>query len=610
MRLHRMFGPLLGTLAAIAGVETVSAQQPYGPGPGMSGAAAIDGSGGYFQVPGAGAYPSYYQPYPAVSPYEMDYGQTAVENGLWQYDNMSDAGMPAHWRFKSEYVRTRVRNARGFVGNPDARTYKEQVLPLLRQAPYNLTTVADTFQGVNGNPGFNYFDPVYADSMEQPDLNGVRFTLEALNAEGSGLEFVGLWNDGNGEFNARDYTPSEQGIPNLVYNSERFKLLQFYDEGQILNAPPGGVSNVVVFQPVRTSGGNQQGGNANNGTIEIPIGRFQDYSQALAVTLKNLRGIPLDDGTVQIGADGKPFGGASAVYDLDFKLNYNVQQYGFGMRWNTAPWYKTNSFRLTPMVGVRYVNLREDFSFLGHHSGLIYDNLTGNVAPNPDVLLHSIPDNVDNNSDTLIDPAGAIEGGTQQGGGGGGGGGGGTGTGRFIYPATNQIYPITSWLRSQVDSNLIGPEVGVSYVWGGEKIHLGGRTNVSLMANIERMNLSGDNIFVTTRQSNLNVPTVNDPKPNDFASDRDSSHVSPMLEQSFYFDGPFLRYVPLIRRAAIARNANVSFGYTYTLIGEVTRPDQSIVWQGNPSINLYPAIRPERTNWHSDSFNFGLSWSW
>lgn len=612
MRLHRMFGPLLGALASLASVETVMAQQPYyGAGPGMSsGSAAIDGSGGYYQVPGAGAYPSYYQPWPAISPYEMDYGQTAIEDGLWQYDSSSAFSTPAQWRFKSEYVRTRVRAAKGYVGYRGAQTYKQEVLPLLRQAPYSLTQVADAFEGGSNIPGQNYFDPVQGGEIHQPDLNGVRFTLDALNPEGSGLEITGLFSDGGGGFNARDYTSGESGIPALVNNSERLRLIQFYDPAQVANPP---VSNVVEFQPVRVvnPGGGQQGGGGGGAQtgIEIPVGRFQDISQALAVTLKNLRGIPLDDGTVQLGPDGRLFGGASAVYDLDFKLDYSVQQYGFGMRWNTNPWYKTSSFRLTPNVGMRYFNLKEDFGFVGVHSGLVYDNLAITAPVNPAVLLHSLPNGIDDNQDGLIDPAGAIEGGQQ--GGGGGGGGGGTGQGRFIYPAgNNSVFPITSWLSNTVESNLIGPEVGVSYIWGGELMHIGGRTNVSVMANFERMNMAGDNIFVTTRPSNLNTPTTADPRPNDFASEISSSHVSPMLEQSFFFDGPFLRYVPILRRSSIAYNANVSLGYSFMVIGQVTRPDQSIVWRGNPSRDLYPSINPSRSSWFSDSFNVGLSWTW
>ncbi len=609
MRLHRMFGPLLGALASLASVETVMAQQPYyGAGPGMSsGSAAIDGSGGYYQVPGGGAYPSYYQPWPAVSPYEMDYGQTAVEDGLWQYDGSSAFSTPAQWRFKTEYVRTRVRGAKGYVGFEGARTYKQEVLPILRDAPYSLTQVADSFEGGNGFPGQNYFDPVRGGEIHQPDLNGMRFTLDALNPEGSGLELIGLFSDGDGGFDARDYVVNGHPLGNLVYVSERVKVQLANDDPAILNATPGNIPNVIPFVPVRQSsaggGNNQQNNNAN--VQYNPTGGYQDISQALAITLRNLRGIPLDDGTVTVGPDGRFMGGASAVYDLNFKLHYDVQQYGFGMRWNTNPWYKTRSFRLTPNVGVRYFNLQEEFGFMGQHSGLIYDNLAVTAAVNPAVLLHSLPNGIDDNNDGLIDPAGLIEGGAQQ-----GGGGGGAGTGRFIYPTDNTVYPITSWLRNKVQSDLIGPEVGVTYAWGGELMHIGGRTNVSVMANFERMNLAGDNIFVTTRPSNLNTPSTADPKPNDFASEVNSNHVSPMLEQSFFFDGPFLRYVPVVRRSSLAYNANVSLGYSFMVIGQVTRPDQSILWRGNPSQNLYPSINPNRSSWFSDSFNVGLSWTW
>lgn len=614
MRLHRWLGPLLGVFAVIARTESSLAQQPFGPGagmmpgPGMSGSAAIDPAGGYYQFPGGSPYPNYYQPWPAVSPYEVDYGQTAIENGLWQYDNMSHAGLPAHWRFKTEYVRTQVKSPQGYIGNRNAQTYKEQVLPLLRQAPYSLTTLADAFEGTNLSPGYNYFDPVEGREIGNPYTDGIRLTLDALNVDGSGLEIVGSWSFGDdNRYDAKEQVFPNYGIPELVRNSERLKLIQFYDPGQVLNAGPGGISNVVVFRPPTTGQQGQGQGGGNQTGVAIPVGGYEDISQALAVTLKNLRGIPLDDGTVQIGPDGEPFGGASAVYDLNFRIDFKVQQYGAGLRWNTAPWIKTDSFRLTPMVGLRYMNLREQFTFFGQHSGLIYDNLAGGVAPNPDVLLHSLPDLLDNNRDGLIDPAGAVEGGQGAGGGGGGGAG---GTGRFIYPANQQLFPITSYLTNVVESNMLGPELGVSYVWGGEQWHIGGRTNVSLLANLERLRMEGDNIFVTTRESNLIQPSANDPSPNDFTDSENSGHVSPMLEQNIFFDGPILRYVPLLKRWSVTRNANVSFGYTHTLIAEVSRPDETILWRGNPAAGIFPEIKPKRSSWHSNSFNFGLSWNW
>ena len=157
MRLHRWFGPLFGALAAFIGSESGQAQDAFYPTPGMMPGSAAAGAYGNFGPAGMGAYPSYYQPWPGISPYETDYGQTLNENGLWNFDNQQHAGMSSHWKLRTEYIGIGTKRPEGYVGNAHAPTYKHQILPVLRAAPYSLTQLANQYDPPNGSGGFNLY---------------------------------------------------------------------------------------------------------------------------------------------------------------------------------------------------------------------------------------------------------------------------------------------------------------------------------------------------------------------------------------------------------------------------------------------------------------------
>ena len=84
-----------------------------------------------------------------------------------------------------------------------------------------------------------------------------------------------------------------------------------------------------------------------------------------------------------------------------------------------------------------------------------------------------------------------------------------------------------------------------------------------------------------------------------------------MFEQSLFVEGPVLGYIPLVRRVTFLRNANVRLGYTVTAIGEITRPNNAILWTANPQAGLFPRIATrERETWKSTYWDFGLNWTW
>ena len=84
-----------------------------------------------------------------------------------------------------------------------------------------------------------------------------------------------------------------------------------------------------------------------------------------------------------------------------------------------------------------------------------------------------------------------------------------------------------------------------------------------------------------------------------------------MFEQRIFIEGPMLEYIPLIRRVTFLRKANFRLSYNISVIGEVARPNNAILWTANPQGGLFPRIETrDRETWRSSGWDFGLSWSW
>lgn len=586
MRRHLWLAILLGTVSFFGTAGSAQSQGVYPPGGGMAsyppGAAMGGGPVGDFagMAPPGGAYPSYYQPYPSVSPYEQEYHRIANRGGIWESESESRISMPSRWKFRTEYVQMRAERGRNLIGNPRAPVYRDQIAPVLRAAEgggaaTSLPDYLDALEGVNNGIGFNLFDPIGAKDLDRAELQGTRLTLSGENPDGSGIEIWGLWaKDDDNRYDARDAVHPSRGNQQGVVEA----ILQEIDETGIpflFNAPAS-------------------------------LANFPDPLEILQENLLNLRGIPLDDGTVTTLSDGTTFGGASAVYDLAFIVDSNVEMYATGLRWKAMPLYKSDSIRVRPSAGLRYTSVRDDFRFYGRDSGIYYDTISMLNQPFlPDVKLHSLPNGFDDDGDGIVDNAGSIEDqfGNQ--------GQGGTQTVNFALVGDSRIYPVTSILNNQVESHLGGPEIGIDYDFGGDHgFRLGGSTNVGLMMNHQRIELSGDNIFISTRESDLIFPSETNARPNRFSSSETHSSVSPMIEQMVYAEGPLFQYIPVLRRSSILRNANFRAAYTLTMIAEMTRASDSIIWQGNPSQNIFPGIQTERSTFRTSSYDFGISWSW
>lgn len=563
--------------------------------------------------------PSFYQrgnlPWPAVSPYDYQFSQQYNNEGLW-YDNFNNRGR--HYFASVGYVRSKTQRPKGLVGQPGALSYKELVLPIVAD-DLGLDDLADEFQGdapsffgsnadggfgfwpPQGAPGFNFYDAQKADQVLPLKADGIRGRWGFTEADDTGVVWEAWWSGRDSrDFDAEDRISTRRITePSLLF--------------KITDSPQGFLTPIAPFT----------------------------FERILQANLLNLGGLPLDDGTLQVLPDGSTIGGTTVPYDIEFRLKYETENAGTSLAYLMSPIINRGLLKVQPLIGARYMFLREEFSFFGQDSGLAYDNqdLTDDIFPL--VKLQSIPNKVDDDDprNGVIDDAGRAEPlGMQQS----------NDEVRFVRldlvaqilndldPTRDIFHPgrYQAFLDNEAQTHLAGPEIGLQYSLGGDKIKLRGHTKFGLMANHEELNLRGDNIgnandiavdvdfdpttpaFIdgdldvnsvpTIKPSPLLRPTPQNPHPNAFQQDDQHTHVSPLIEQSIYLDVPVLHYVPLVNRVKLFEDATLTIGYTFLFVDQVARPADSIRWQGNPRAGLFPSIKLERGRWWNSSWSFSV----
>lgn len=279
--------------------------------------------------------------------------------------------------------------------------------------------------------------------------------------------------------------------------------------------------------------------------------------------------IPLDWGFQQVAAGATNLG--TAKYDLLFHYDVKSQAIGADSNFYFSPMIQRPAFKLRTMIGARYLNIQEQFHFRGIDSGFGYDVL-----------------------DSVIT---------------GGGGGGGQNTASATYrPDANTIqinYDMyEALMTNNVRSNLAGPQLGLRYDFGdGDEFKVWGQTIVGLMANREDFYMWGNNIGdESTLQLFSNGISMigNDAR---FSSSRTINHVSPLFEQTIMAEAQILDMVPLIRNLSFFENTVFRAGYTFTFVGSVARAGESIDWKGYPK---FSTIQPNREWWFTSRWNFGI----
>lgn len=268
----------------------------------------------------------------------------------------------------------------------------------------------------------------------------------------------------------------------------------------------------------------------------------------IASTIRAMGSIPLDNG-IHSGATG-----ATAEFDLEYRLRYKASAWGANVDWTPNAFLDKGPLKARAVYGLTYLRIAEEFTFDGIQSnyGYVLDAGTGIIDPS-----------------TIVDVG-------------------------IPFTETN--------LYSRTTSYLAGPEIGIRYDLGGDKLKIWGMTKAAVAVNYETIRLGGNNVW-DSRDHAVPTPTPSNPNPLAFASEEIHTHVSPIFQQQLFAEAPLFQYVPVIRKFDMFRNATFRLGYNFTLVGEVARPTKSIEWtEGEPSINL------NRSKWAMGATSFAIDW--
>lgn len=560
-------------------------------------------------MPGYGGPPPAYSPWPETSPYQNSFSQQTFNGGLW---SESENNLSRRYVLSIEYLTGQTRSSDSLIGSTQAQSYAQMLQSQLgtqqggqgggqqnQQANVLAPFLTSQATGRVGYPLYGAFD--FAGRNPKMNNDGARVVWGYDRADDSGLRLGFLTNQGNFNYDARDSLPSSR-------DTQRDFALYLIEQLHIINElnAQGNAAAAAQLQSELTQLTAQQ---------PTTVGRFNDINLVLENNLDNLGGLPLNDGSIQTFGDGTTLGGVTVPFDLQFQISLRSQLYGGNAEWVMSPVLSLGTLRVRPTVGLRYFYLQEGFRFYGQDSGLAYGSAQqqggggggGNQTLSPDIKLHSPPDRNDNNNDQIVDNAGLIESGGQQ-----QQGGGGQQQNQQIFFSFHDHfrYPISSYLNNDAYQHLGGGEVGLNYDFGGESLLISGATKVGLLANYTRIKMSGDNIAMTTRESNLLLPSTADATPNSFTDSQTSARVSPMFEQTIQAEAPLFQYVPVLNRFSAFEKARFRAGYSILAIGQVADTAGSVVWQGNPAAGLFPKIKGDRNTYITNNWSFGVSWQY
>lgn len=259
-----------------------------------------------------------------------------------------------------------------------------------------------------------------------------------------------------------------------------------------------------------------------------------------------------------------PEGAVTVPFDMEYRLESSSEAWGSNVNVFMTPIWKGEAIKVRPTWGVRYLRVNETFRFLGRDSGLVYGE------EQPDVPRRF---NIDFSPD-LTDIAVVTD-------------------------------PYEAKIRSETTSHLAGPELGLRYDLGGREFRIWGQSIFGLLANHERLRLEGSMIGDALDQV-FPIPTPLDPAPTQFGKSERHTHVSPIFEQSIFAEMPIFQYVPILRRSTLLENAVFRAGWTFTAVGQVARPYNSITYVGFPAT---PGIDLDRSTWYVHNWSFAIDWT-
>ena len=568
MRIRHSLKAIIPVILLLASTPTVQAQGgPPMQGMPMPGSPMADPQ----QVPGS------YGMYPNQSPYQGMFEQTYQRDGTWFKNSVSGFGpsnRPRDWFMTLDYTKTRNSKMHGLVGAEGVPTYLQR------------NDTANT--GLNpGQSSYNYFDAVNTHIIPKLDTNGIRLSGGFWNPDESGFLFSGGYQFQNdATFDARANA--------LAGRLDTAAALQFQRSGGRGDTGPfnlGGRSDLdYLFNDILAPG------TVFDTAGNLPHGVSGTTAQILDRTLLNLYSIPTYDGKSATDVNGH-----ANPYDVQFKLQQTISTGGVNADWAFSPIYDNDRIKIRPVAGGRWFWIDETMTFNGISTLLAY-NSGGSIQPtgtaaNAKLFLPNTGQVAANATTTV-------------------------GTYVPISGATNLL--VVSYFRSQVVTNLYGPEMGLHYELGKRKgIHLSGATRFAAMYNTETLRLTGDNIGnflgtgaaasptgVTVVTNMYDTNTQQGPSLNAFYDVASNSHISPLLEQTFTAEIPIFDRIPVLRNVDILEGAKLSVGWTGLFVGQIADPNKSINYTSSPVTGQFLSLNPSHHNFFQNSLNIGLNWNY
>ena len=271
--------------------------------------------------------------------------------------------------------------------------------------------------------------------------------------------------------------------------------------------------------------------------------------------------------------------GETTKFDVLFQYEINAFATGGAMHLYHEPVYKRKWVTVRPTFGARYQYLDERFAFRGIDSGFGYN--TSNLGAGGAAGQQAVP---------------------------------------TYRPTSAEIFPVTDTLgnsffyeanlESKTFSHMAGPEAGFRYDFGeGQHFSVWGQSTIALLANHEKIQLTGRNIGDPVNYFEVTGDNFTDPGSGidtRFSKEEKHTHASPMFEQAVYIDMDVFRFFPLLNKLHVLENARFRTGYTYTVIGSVARPAELIEWRAFPDL---PSIRSDqRKTWSTHNWSFAVDW--
>lgn len=504
--------------------------------------------------------PGGFQPYPMVSPYQNAMEQHYNDDGVWFRKVFGHTAALNNYFFNLSYTRTKTRGLTGRVGDQSAPNFTQEE-----------TIDGTTNSNLPDALFLNNFNPGNANMTPDNIGNGIKINAGMKSAFGWGLNIDVDWmSPTNRTYNAREN-----------YEQQRVSSVTALD----LEASngEGAFGNVFGSQALGSNLRERQIVEDQILTGDILLNLVADFGlfggadDVLDRQLFNLHALPLQNGV--------DFDGFNQRFDLDYIMQHSVEVYTGALNFSAPVIYESDSLKINPIVGGRFTRINEGWFFRGVDSGLVY--------------AQNIPDGVDDDNDFVVDNVAE------------------TGTATFAQgnPSTDSI--IRAFVDSSVQSSLGGPELGVQYTIGeGDGFRIKGATKVGALFNTEKVRLSGDNIgdTVTTTVDLATGNTIlqdlfdTGSGLNAFESSKETTHISPMFQQSLSAEIPLFSRIPVLRDMWQFENATFQAGWTYLYIGEIADPQQSINWLTNPRAGITPTLNVKRSKFFQNSFTAGINW--